>query len=194
MATLAEIEENPDLATPEDKEYFRMAWKAMLELYEHAKLYEGISSKDGREINTIARNFYQEYSILAAILEAFVILDKWHVSSLNKWVFSYVDKTFYPKMTVIQYKLYIQKLCRLGLIEEIKEDEQDGKDVVYRITERGLDALRQQTFSNMAQTALFNYQASMANNEALKINKKIRLLTILAVGIAVVSLLITIIL
>lgn len=193
MATLAEIEENPDLATPEDKEYFRMAWKAMLELYEHSKLYEGISSKNGREINTLARNFYQEYSILAAILEAFVIIDKWHVSSLNKWVFSYVDKTFYPKMTVIQYKLYIHKLCRLGLIEEIKEDVQDGKDVVYHITERGLEALRQQTFSNMAQTALFNYQASMANNEALKINKKIRLLTILAVGIAIISMLLSII-
>ena len=193
MATLAEIEENPDLATPEDKEYFRMAWKAMLELYEHSKLYEGISSKNGREINTLARNFYQEYSILAAILEAFVIIDKWHVSSLNKWVFSYVDKTFYPKMTVIQYKLYIHKLCRLGLIEEIKEDVQDGKDVVYHITERGLEALRQQTFSNMAQMALFNYQASMANNEALKINKKIRLLTILAVGIAIISMLLSII-
>lgn len=193
MATLAEIEETPDLATPEDKEYLRMAWKSMFELYEHAKLYEGISSKNGREISTIARNFYQEYSILAAILEAFVILDKWHVSSLNKWVFSYVDKTFYPKMTVIQYELYLHKLCRLGLIEEIKEDEQDGKNVVYRITERGLDALRQQTFSNMAQTALFNYQASIANDEALKINKKIRVLTFFAVGIAIISMLLSII-
>lgn len=192
MATLAEIEENPDLATPEDMEYLRMTWKAMQEIYEHAKLYEGISSRSGREINVIARNFYQEYSILAAILEAFVILDKWHVSSLNKWVFSYVDKAFYPKMTVIQYELYIRKLCRLGLIEEEKGDEPNGKDVVYSITERGLEALRQQTFSNMAQTALFNYQASIANDEALKTNKKIRILTILAVVIAILSMLLSI--
>ena len=58
----------------------------------------------------------------------------------------------------------VAKLCNVGLLKAAFSDENDNNPD-FSITEQGREALRQQTLANLAQSSLFNYQASLSNEQ-----------------------------
>jgi len=189
MATLGEIMRDPSKASKEDVENFDEIVKILEDFKEKAKPYEGISLDSGRNISEISQQVYQENLLLSTIMEAFVFKKEYRFSELNTWVFNFVDKDFIWDVSIPYYSMCIDKLCILQLLNETKENEEDNNPL-YTITDKGMDSLREQIFSNLAQSSLYNYQASKMNEQSISINKSIKRITWGALITAIVSALI----
>ncbi len=186
MATLGEIMRDPSKTSKEDVENFDEIIKILENFKEKARPYEGISLDSGRNISEISQRVYQENLLLSAIMEAFVFKKEYRFGELNTWVFNYVDKDFIWDVSIPYYRMCIYKLCNLQLLNESKENEEDNNPL-YTITDKGIDSLREQIFSNLAQSSLYNYQASKMNEQSISINKSIKRITWGALITAIVS-------
>lgn len=76
----------------------------------------------------------------------------------------------------------------MGLLRVVNEDKYNP---VFAITEEGYVALRQQTYSNLAQTALFNLLTQRLNDKSLALNERTvrqnRMMLYVAVASAIVA-------
>ena len=183
-------------AFKEDLDALQENHKELHSIREFLETFHGITENSGKSIAELSTRFYHEYLILDAILEAFVYKDTYRFSELNKWVYSYGDKKFYSDVSVPFYEACIWKLCSLGFVKMVSE--KDVPDPEFILTDEGLKALQNQVFSNLAQSTLYNYQASKANeksielaNQSVEINHRIKKLTRIALFIAVCSALLT---
>lgn len=192
MTTLGEIMNDPSKATEKDVNALRDIFDKLNLLKYSLKPYEGITMNSGRPIKEIALRFYQENLILSAILEAFVYKDNYFFVDLNKWVFDYIDKDFIWEVSIPYYNGCVAKLCNTGLLKaEFKADKDINPEI--SITEEGKSALRQQTYANLAQSSLYNYQASLSNEESVKLNRQIKWITVMSVIVSVAALFVAII-
>lgn len=170
---MGEIMKDPSKATDEDIKALKEIHELFNTFKDKMKPYEGIGLNSGRTIKEIAKRFYQENLILSAILEAFVYKEKYCFSDLNKWVFNYVDNEFIWDVSIPYYNICVAKLCNIGFLKAEFQDTRDSNPSIT-ITDQGRDALRQQTFANLAQSSLFNYQASLSNEQSVKLNNQIK--------------------
>ena len=156
---------------------------------------------EGRNIKEISIDFYHESLILSAILEAFIYCDEYSYTALNNWVFSFIDDELLHKVTITYYNKCFIKLSSLGLIDIIDlTGKGDNNSTIVKITEAGKVALQNQTFASLAQSILFNYQATLLNEETVQLtkttvhlNEQIKWLTCAALLTAVVSAVVSII-
>lgn len=192
MATMGEIMKDPSKATEEDVKAMRDINSLVNSLKEKMEPYQGFNINAGRPMKEIALRFYQESLILSAILEAFVYNESYSFANLNKWVFDYVDKDFMWEISVPYYNMCVAKLCNIGLLKAVFQDENDNNPNIT-ITDKGKEALRQQTYANLAQSALFNYQAGKMNEQSVELNKSIKKLTAVSVIVSVAALLVAIV-
>ena len=183
MATMGEIMKDPSKATDEDIKALNEIHELFNTFKDKIKPFEGISLNSGRTIKEIAKRFYQENLILSAILEAFVYKEKYCFSDLNKWVFNYVDNEFIWDVSIPYYKMCVAKLCNIGFLKAEFQDTSDN-NLCLTITDQGRDALRQQTFANLAQSSLYNYQASLSNEQSVKLNRQIKCITVVSAFVA----------
>ena len=168
--TLKELSEHPERASEEDLKAMEEAMNAIKEFKEQSKyILNGITPKSGRSQEELAKNYYEETMLMAAVLESFVYSPEQQYQDINKFVFNYTDKAFIWDVSVARYNLYLSKLAILGLIEVTKEDKYNP---TFAITEEGLAAIRQQTYSNLAQAALFNLQTQRLNDKTLDLSKR----------------------
>ena len=192
MATMGEIMKDPSKATDEDIKALKEIHEIFNTFKDKMKPYEGISLNSGRSVKDIAKRFYQENLILSAILEAFVYKEKYCFSDLNKWVFNYVDNDFIWDVSIPYYNMCVAKLCIIGFLKAEFQNTSDNNPSLT-ITGQGRDALRQQTFSNLAQSSLFNYQAGLSNEQSVKLNKQIKRITVASVLVAFAALVVAVI-
>ncbi len=192
MATMGEIMKDPSKATEEDFKTMRDINSLVNSLKEKMEPYQGFNINAGRPMKEIALRFYQENLILSAILEAFVYIESYSFANLNKWVFDYVDKDFMWEVSVPYYNMCVAKLCNIGLLKAVFQDEHDNNPNIT-ITDQGKEALRQQTYANLAQSSLFNYQASLFNEQSVKLNKQIKWITVVSAFVAFAALVVAII-
>ena len=154
--TIKELSEHPERASEEDLKVIEEAVKAIKEFGKRSKyILNGITMDSGRSREELAKSYYEETMLMAAVLESFVYNPVQEYKDINKFVFNYTDKAFIFDVSVARYHLYLVKLMILGLIEVKKEDKYNP---TFEITEEGLAAIRQQNYSNLAQAALFNLQ------------------------------------
>lgn len=192
MATMGEILKDPSKATEEDVKAMRDINSLVNSLKEKMEPYQGFNINAGRPMKEIALRFYQESLILSAILEAFVYIESYSFANLNKWVFDYVDKDFMWEVSVPYYNMCVAKLCNIGLLKAVFQDENDNNPNIT-ITDQGKEALRQQTYANLAQSALFNYQASLSNEQSVKLNRQIKCITVVSAFVAFAALVVAVI-
>ena len=168
--TLKELSEHPERASEEDQKAMEKAMNAIREIGEQSKyLLNGITPKSGRNQEELAKSYYEETMLMAAVLESFVYSPEQEYKDINKFVFNYTDKGFFWEVSVARYNLYLAKLTILGLIEVTKEDKYNPS---FAITKEGLAAIRQQNYSNIAQAAFFNLQTQRLNDQALELSKR----------------------
>lgn len=168
--TLKELSEHPERASEEDLKAMERAMNAIKEFKEQSKyILNGITPKSGRSQDELAKSYYEETILMAAVLESFVYSPEQQYQDINKFVFNYTDNTFIFDVSVARYNLYLAKLAILGLIEVTKEDKYNP---TFAITEEGIAAIRQQNYSNLAQSALFNLQTQRLNDQSLKLSKR----------------------
>lgn len=194
MATLKELSDNPELATQEEINDLRESIKLLLEIGKRSDYYKGSNGEMGVAIKKIAYSYYIDYSIYSAILNAFWGKEMLTYVDISKQVFAITDEEFRHKITIPKYQSYLLRLCWLELIKCTDEGDGDEATVRFQLTEKGRESLRQQTYANIAQSALFNIQACRINEESLKINRNIKHLTIMGVAIAIVAILIPLVL
>lgn len=196
--TLKELSEHPELASEEERKLLEEAMKALKEIGEQAKYtLNGITMDSGRSQEEIAKSYYEEVMLLSAVLESFVYKPEQEYKDINKFVFNYTDKAFIWDVSVARYHLCLGKLTIMGLINVTKEDKYNP---TFAITEEGYAALRQQTYSNLAQAALFNLKSQQINDKMLEFSKlavkqnwMMLAVAIASVIVAVVSVIATII-
>lgn len=198
MATMGEIMKDPSKASEEDMKAIKDIYNMLNAFKDKMKPFEGINEDCGRTKKEISKRFYQESLIQSAILEAFVYKERYCFADLNKWVFNYVDNDFIWDVSIPYYNLCVAKLCNVGLLNAEFKNENDNNPYIS-ITDQGQNALRQQTYANLAQSALFNFQASQINEQSVKmneqsveLNKTIKRLTAVSVIVSVVALLVAI--
>ena len=168
--TLKELSEHPERASEEDLKAMEEAMNAIKEFKEQSKyILNGITPKSGRSQEELAKSYYEETMLMAAVLESFVYSPEQQYQDVNKFVFNYIDNAFIFDVPVARYNLYLAKLAILGLIEVTKEDNYNP---TFAITEEGIAAIRQQNYSNLAQSALFNLQTQRLNDQSLKLSKR----------------------
>ncbi len=168
--TLKELSEHPERASEEDLKAIEEAFEAIRELGKRSKyLLNGITLESGRSRDELAKSYYEETMLMAAILESFVYSPEQEYKDINKFVFNYTDKAFIWDVSIDRYNLYLTKLAILGLIEVTKEDKYNP---TFIITEEGLAAIRQQSYSNLAQASLFNLQTQQLNDKSFELNKR----------------------
>ena len=168
--TLKELSEHPERATEEDIEAFKNAMNKLKEFGEQSKyILNGVNMESGRNQEEIAKGYYEETMLLAAILESFAYAPEQEYKDINKFVFNYTDKAFKFEVSVARYNLSLAKLTILGLLELTREDKYNP---TFAITGEGYVALRQQTYTNLAQSTLFNLQTQRLNDETLKLSKR----------------------
>ena len=183
--TLKELSEHPDRASEEDQKAMEKAMNAIREIGEQSKyLLNGITPKSGRNQEELAKSYYEETMLMAAVLESFVYSPEQEYKDINKFVFNYTDKGFFWEVSVARYNLYLAKLAILGLIEVTKEDKYNP---TFAITDEGIVAIRQQNYSNLAQAALFNLQTLKLSKRAVWQNWMMIIVTVASVVVAVVS-------
>lgn len=183
--TLKELSEHPELASEEDQKAMEKAMNAIREIGEQSKyLLNGITPKSGRNQEELAKSYYEETMLMAAVLESFVYSPEQEYKDINKFVFNYTDKGFIWEVSVARYNLYLAKLAILGLIEVTKEDKYNP---TFAITDEGIVAIRQQNYSNLAQAALFNLQTLKLSKRAVWQNWMMIIVTVASVVVAVVS-------
>ena len=61
------------------------------------------------------------------------------------------------------------KLCAIGLLKLTKEEKYNPS---FAITDDGVAVLKQQTYANLAQTALFNLNTQQLNDKTLELSKR----------------------
>lgn len=163
--TLKELSEHPERASEEDLKAMEEAMDAIKELGEQSKhILNGVNHRSGRSQEKLAKSYYEETMLMAAILESFMYSPEQEYQDINKFVFNYTDKGFFWDVSVARYNLYLAKLAILGLIEVTKEDKYNP---TFTITEEGIAAIRQQNYSNLAQAALFNLQTLQLSKRAV---------------------------
>ena len=119
------------------------AMNAIREIGERSKyVLNGITPKSGRSQEELAKSYYEETMLMAAVLESFVYSPEQEYKDINKFVFNYTDKGFFWEVPVARYNMYIAKLVVLGLIEVTKEDKYNS---TFAITDVGIEAIRQQS-------------------------------------------------
>lgn len=183
--TLKELSEHPERTSEEDQKAMEKAMNAIREIGEQSKyLLNGITPKSGRNQEELAKSYYEETMLMAAILESFVYSPEQEYKDINKFVFNYTDKGFFWEVSVARYNLYLAKLAILGLIEVTKEDKYNP---TFAITDEGIVAIRQQNYSNLAQAALFNLQTLKLSKRAVWQNWMMIIVTVASVVVAVVS-------
>ena len=183
--TLKELSEHPERASEEDQKAMEKAMNAIREIGEQSKyLLNGITPKSGRNQEELAKSYYEETMLMAAVLESFVYSPEQEYKDINKFVFNYTDKGFFWEVSVARYNLYLAKLAILGLIEVTKEDKYNP---TFALTDEGIVAIRQQNYSNLAQAALFNLQTLKLNKRAVWQNWMMIIVTVASVVVAVVS-------
>lgn len=183
--TLKELSEHPERASEEDQKAMEKAMNAIREIGEQSKyLLNGITPKSGRNQEELAKSYYEETMLMAAVLESFVYSPEQEYKDINKFVFNYTDKGFFWEVPVARYNLYLAKLAILGLIEVTKEDKYNP---TFTITDEGIVAIRQQNYSNLAQAALFNLQTLKLSKRAVWQNWMMIIVTVASVVVAVVS-------
>lgn len=189
--TLKELSEHPERASEEDQKAMEKAMNAIREIGEQSKyLLNGITPKSGRNQEELAKSYYEETMLMAAVLESFVYSPEQEYKDINKFVFNYTDKGFFWEVSVARYNLYLAKLAILGLIEVTKEDKYNP---TFAITDEGIVAIRQQNYSNLAQAALFNLQTLKLSKRAVWQNWMMIIVTVASVVVAVVSVCVTLI-
>lgn len=189
---MGEIMKDPSKATDEDIKALKEIHELFNTFKDKMKPYEGIGLNSGRTIKEIAKRFYQENLILSAILEAFVYKEKYCFSDLNKWVFNYVDNEFIWDVSIPYYNICVAKLCNIGFLKAEFQDTRDSNPSIT-ITDQGRDALMQQTFATLAQSSLFNYQASLSNEQSVKLNNQIKWITVASAFVAFAALVVAVI-
>ena len=168
--TLKELSEHPEQASEEDRKAFENALNSIREFKEQSKyILNGITPKSGRSQDELAKSYYEETMLMAAVLESFVYNPVQEYKDINEFVFNYTDNAFIFDVSVARYNLYLAKLAILGLIEVTKEDKFNP---TLAITEEGLAAIRQQNYANLAQAALFNLQTQRLNDQTLQLSKR----------------------
>lgn len=183
--TLKELSEHPERASEEDQKAMEKAMNAIREIGEQSKyLLNGITPKSGRNQEELAKSYYEETMLMAAVLESFVYSPEQEYKDINKFVFNYTDKGFFWEVSVARYNLYLAKLAILGLIEVTKEDKYNP---TFAITDEGIVAIRQQNYSNLAQAALFNLQTLKLSKRAVWQNWMMIIVAVASVVVAVVS-------
>lgn len=183
--TLKELSEHPERASEEDQKAMEKALNAIREIGEQSKyLLNGITPKSGRNQEELAKSYYEETMLMAAVLESFVYSPEQEYKDINKFVFNYTDKGFFWEVSVARYNLYLAKLAILGLIEVTKEDKYNP---TFAITDEGIVAIRQQNYSNLAQAALFNLQTLKLSKRAVWQNWMMIIVAVASVVVAVVS-------
>lgn len=183
--TLKELSEHPEQASEEELKAMEEAMNAIREIGEQSKfLLNGVTPKSGRSQEELAKSYYEETMLMAAVLESFVYSHEQEYKDINKFVFNYTDKGFFWEVPVARYNLYLVKLAILGLIEVTKEDKYNPS---FAITKEGLAAIRQQNYSNLAQAALFNLQTLKLSRRAVWQNWMMIIVAVASVVVAIVS-------
>lgn len=183
--TLKELSEHPEQASEEDLKTMEEAMNAIKEIGEQSKyILNGVTPKSGRSQEKLAKSYYEETMLMAAILESFVYCPEQEYKDINNFVFNYTDKGFFWDVSVARYNMYLTKLAILGLIEVTKEDKYNP---TFAITKDGLAAIRQQNYSNLAQTALFNLQTLKLSKRAVWQNWMMIIVAVASVVVAIVS-------
>lgn len=189
--TLKELSEHPELASEKDIKSFYESLKTIKEFGEQINYtFSGVTMDSGRSQEEIAKSYYEETMLLSAILESFVYRQEQEYRDINKFVFNYTDKAFIWDVPVTKYHLCIMKLTMLGLVNVTKEDKVNPS---FAITDDGYSALRQQTYSNLAQSALFNLQSQRINDKMLGLSKNMLAVAVASAVVAIVSVVIAII-
>ncbi len=183
--TLKELSEHPERASEEDLKAMEEAMNAIREIGERSKyVLNGITPKSGRSQEELAKSYYEETMLMAAVLESFVYSPEQEYKDINKFVFNYTDKGFFWEVPVARYNMYIAKLVVLGLIEVTKEDKYNS---TFAITDVGIEAIRQQNYSNLAQAALFNLQTLKLSKRAVWQNWMMIIVAVASIVVAIVS-------
>ena len=168
--TLKELSEHPEHASEEDLRAFAECMKMMKELGKTiSPLMNGVTAESGRSKEEIAYAYYVDTMLMAAILESFTLsTGEQEYKDINKFVFNYTDKAFMWDMPITTYFRCLARLCSLGLLELTKEDKYNPS---FKITLEGILALREQTYANLAQTALFNLKTQQLNDQTIELSK-----------------------
>lgn len=183
--TLKELSEHPELASEEELKAMEEAILAINEIGKRSEyIVNGITMESGRSQDALAKSYYEETMLMAAILESFVYSPKQEYKDINKFVFNYTDRAFIWDVSVARYNLYLAKLAILGLIEVTKEDKYNP---TFAITEEGIAAIRQQNYSNLAQSALFNLQTLQLSKRAVLQNWMMIIVAVASVFAAFIS-------
>lgn len=168
--TLKELSEYPEQASEEDLKAFAECMKMMNELGKTiSPIMNGVSAKSGRSKEEIAYAYYVDTMLMAAILESFTLsTGEQEYKDINKFVFNYTDKAFMWDMPITTYFRCLARLRSMGLLELTKEDKYNPS---FKITDEGILALQEQTYANLAQTALFNLKTQQLNDQTIELGK-----------------------
>lgn len=169
--TLKELSEYPEQASEEDLKAFAECLKMMNELGKTiSPIMNGVSAESGRSKEEIAYAYYVDTMLMAAILESFTLsTGEQEYKDINKFVFNYTDKAFMWDMPITTYFRCLARLRSMGLLELTKEDKYNPS---FKITDEGILALQEQTYANLAQTALFNLKTQQLNDQTIELSKR----------------------
>ncbi len=168
--TLKEFAEHPERASEEEVKTMNDALQHFKEVCKKASpLIHGVTLESGRSKEEIAHSYYVEVMLMAAILESFITVNEQEYKDINKFVFNYTDKAFIWDVSIIECITIMKKLCAIGLLKPTNEDKYNPSFV---ITVEGREALRLQTYPNLAQTALFNLKTQQLNDKTLELSKR----------------------
>lgn len=187
--TLKELSEHPELASDEDIKHLTETFRILKDVGKQmAILLNGVTSESGRTKEEISHSYYEKMMLMAAILESFSIEPEQEFKDISKFVFNYTDKALLWDIPVTIYCMCLGGLCAVGLLKITKEDKYNPS---IAITKEGYDALRQQIYANLAQTALFNLRTQQLNGEPLKLNRRAvkqnRLMLVVAIASAIAA-------
>ncbi len=189
--TLKELAEHPEKASAKDLEFMKKSFELMQDLKNRIEYTTyGITEESGRSKEEIAKEFYSQTMLLSAILEAFVTQKELEYKDINKFVFNFTDKAFILDVSIPHYHSCLTKLCSIGLL---KIEKQDKYNPTFSITKEGYTALQQQTYSNLAQSALFNLRTQQLNDQTLELNKQSVRLNKIMLAVAILSAIVAVI-
>ena len=147
-----------------------------------------IPTSVGRKPKELLKISYYENLISATIINAFAYKSNYKAKELYEFVLINSPKEVFSELPADVVMGYLFKLCNIGLISQSDYDNTTNyEEITYSITTEGLRALQQQTFSQLAQSALYNSIALRVNQNVLLLNG---LAILLAIGGLIVSLII----
>lgn len=168
--TLKELSEHPELASEEERKALEECMRAFREFGKRmGPTLNGVTLESGRSREEIARGYYVETMLVAAILESFAMAPEQELKDISKFVFNYTDKAFIWDVPVTEFFKCLSKSCAIGLLDVTKEDKYNPS---FAITDDGYIALRQQTYANLAQSALFNMKTQQLNDKAVELSEQ----------------------